>query len=229
MVHAGAFYWGDVMNIARFKIDENGTASLQTSKGLLMMDADDLGMLSEGQLKFKQSTGGCYASLFTHAKPKKLIGAVARLVMSAPVGLEVDHINHDTLDNRRSNLRICTRSENRRNGRKQRQSKYRYKGISYQSRGTYDGSRGGGCKRWRAYTRVMGKRMWFGYYATEIEAAMAYNRNAARLFGEFTCYNRFDECPVLKCMQKACQTPVYEVLPAVWAGEIPLGDTPAKH
>ncbi len=201
MVHAGVFYWGDVMNIARFKIDENGTASLQTSKGLLMMDADDLGVLKHGSLDWRAG----YFRVRVGGQPKKRIGALSRLIMNAPNGMQVDHINHDTLDNRRSNLRICTRSENRRNGRKQLQSKYQYKGISYQSRGTYNGSRGGGCKRWRAYTRVIGKRMWFGYYSTEIEAAMAYNRNVARLFGEFACFNRFDECPVLKCMQEACQ------------------------
>jgi hypothetical protein len=229
MVHAGVFYWGDVMNIERFKIDENGTASLQTSKGLLMMDAGDLGMLAEGQLKFKQYTGGCYASLFTHTKPKKLIGAVARLVMSAAVGMEVDHINHDTMDNRRSNLRMCTRSENARNGRKRKTSKGRFKCVVFHDPIRWNTQKQPAKKPWRAYTRIFGKRIWIGYFATEMEAAMAYNRFAAKEFGEFACYNRFDECPVLKCMQKACQDPAYKVLTATFTGPIPLGDAQAKH
>jgi hypothetical protein len=49
------------------------------------------------------------------------------------------------------------------------------------------------------------------------------------MFGGFACFNRFDECPVLKCMQKACQTPAYEVLPATFTGGIPLGYDPEKH
>jgi len=43
----------------------------------------------------------------------------------------------------------------------------------------------------------MGKRIWLGYYETEIQAAMAYNRYAHKEFGEFACYNRFERCPVL--------------------------------
>lgn len=51
----------------------------------------------------------------------------------------------------------------------------------------------------------MGKRIWLGYFETEAEAAMAYNRFAAKEFREFACYNRFDVCPVLKRMQDACR------------------------
>lgn len=193
------------MDTSRFAYD-GVTAVLHTSKGVLKMDAEDVSLCERGMLKFKQMSNGCYADLWTTTKKRRRIGSLARIIMNAPSDLQVDHMNHDTLDNRRCNLRLCTRSENMRNGRKQKQSKARFKGVIYHTHGGYDGSRSGGVmRRWRAYTRVMGKRVWLGYYATDVEAAMAYNRFAAKEFREFACYNRFDECPALKLMQEACQ------------------------
>jgi hypothetical protein len=178
------------MDTTRFTIDEHGTARLQTSKGVLMLDAADLHVMDRGMIKFKKSgknnSGSWYADMWHQSPIRKRIGSVSRLVMNAPSGMEVDHINHDTLDNRRCNLRICTRSENARNSSKQRRSKAKYKGVMYVSDPKYDGSRSGGVvKRWRAYTRVMGKRIWLGYYATQEGAAAAYNAYAVKTFGAF--------------------------------------------
>lgn len=48
-----------------------------------------------------------------------------RYIMDCPEGLVVDHLNHDTLDNRRINLRICTQSDNMKNK--------KFKGMSYEA------------------------------------------------------------------------------------------------
>lgn len=195
---------GGSVDITRFQIDANGTARLQTNKGVLLMDEQDMSILAHGMIKIKRG----YAELWTTCKPRKRLGFVARLVMNAPKNMQVDHINHDTLDNRRSNLRICTRSENRRNGRRHTTAKTsQFKGVTYLDPRKYkvDGFKHKCNKPWRGYTRVMGKRIWLGYFETEAEAAMAYNRFAAKEFREFACYNRFDVCPVLKRMQDACQ------------------------
>ncbi len=177
------------MDTTRFTIDEHGTARLQTSKGVLMLDAADLHVMDRGMIKLKESASSyrsVYAELWTSDQRRNRIGSVARMIMDAPAGMQVDHINHDTLDNRRCNLRMCTSSENARNRRKQRRSKAKYKGVIYVSDPKYDGSRSGGVvKRWRAYTRVMGKRIWLGYYATQEGAAAAYNAYAVKTFGVF--------------------------------------------
>jgi hypothetical protein len=177
---------------------EDGVARIATKRGDILMDASDVVVLDGRSLHLKKRRRGqeCWdARLESYSKPRKRV-YLSRAIMQPLPGLEVDHVNHNTLDNRRCNLRVCTRSENRRNGRKQSQTKWRFKGIFYHGHGTYSGERGGK-GRWRAYTRVSGKRIWLGYYQTDIEAAMAYNRYVAAEFGKFACFNRFDSCPLL--------------------------------
>ncbi len=86
----------------------------------------------------------------------------------------IDHVNHDTGDNRLVNLRACNQHQN---GGNKRSNRNRYKGITF-------------CKytsRWRAQISVRERHFCLGRYDTEEEAALAYN-NAARLFfGEFAC------------------------------------------
>ena len=57
-----------------------------------------------------------------------------RVVMGAESGQYVDHINHKELDNRKSNLRICTCSQNLMNARKAKNKSSEYKGISWHKR-----------------------------------------------------------------------------------------------
>lgn len=89
---------------------------------------------------------------------------------------KVDHINHDTLDNRRSNLRIVTVTQNNQNMRKPRVNTSGYKGVF---------SSAGG--RWRARIRHNGSRTHLGIFATREEAWEAYKQAALRLHGEFAC------------------------------------------
>lgn len=88
-----------------------------------------------------------------------------------------DHINHDGLDNRRENLRMATRRENLRNQRPIRAGTSQYKGV---------GRTGG---RWRARIKIDGREINLGRFATEIEAACAYDNAAKSAFGVFACLN----------------------------------------
>jgi len=95
--------------------------------------------------------------------------------------MEVDHINGDRLDNRRANLRIVTKQQNRQNIGKQshREMTSRYKGVVQHPK----------TLRWRAIVKTGGKQRHLGYFATEHEAALAYNTAARELFGEFARLN----------------------------------------
>ena len=96
---------------------------------------------------------------------------------------EVDHINGDTLDNRKSNLRFCIRSENRFNVPKtSKTTKSQYKGVSSRRKGH-------GRLRWFAYITAYKNRKWVGTFDTQEAAALAYNEAAKELHGEYACLN----------------------------------------
>ena len=88
---------------------------------------------------------------------------------------KVDHENHDTLDNRMSNLRICSNKENLYNSRLSSANTSGHKGVSF-------------CKlkgRWRAYINFDGKRVALGYHDSK-EVAIQIRKEAAKtLHGEF--------------------------------------------
>lgn len=102
-----------------------------------------------------------------------------RLIMNAPRHLVVDHINHNGLDNRKKNLRLCTRAENNRNRRPFNINGSGYKGVSW------DKYR----KRFLAAIRCNGKYYNLGRFKSEITAAKAYDKKAKQLFGQFAFLN----------------------------------------
>ncbi len=100
-----------------------------------------------------------------------------RIILDAPDNLEVDHINHNGLDNRRCNLRICTRSEQQHNRCNQKNSTSGFKGVYYFK------------SKWMSRICYKGKRVYLGWFSNKIEAAKAYDRKALELFGEFALLN----------------------------------------
>ena len=90
-----------------------------------------------------------------------------RLIMNAKKGELVDHINHDGLDNRKENLRICTSSENGRNRRLGKNSRSGFKGVSKKKSGKYEAA------------------IRLGTFILPEDAAKEYDRVAKFVFGEF--------------------------------------------
>lgn len=86
-------------------------------------------------------------------------------------GFEVDHINRNRLDNRRANLRVVTKAENRQNVLGTPTASSKYRGVSWDRR----------VSRWRAQVQSRGRNHFFGYFDSEIEAAEAARIERARL------------------------------------------------
>lgn len=109
-----------------------------------------------------------------------------RFVMNAPDGVLVDHKFFNLLDCRKSELRFCNFSQNQQNtpaGRPKTFSKTQFKGvtnrISIMPR-----------RPWIAQISVFKKKIYLGAFATDVEAAIAYNNAAIKYFGEFACLNQ---------------------------------------
>jgi hypothetical protein len=102
-----------------------------------------------------------------------------RLVMSAASDQCVDHLNRDPLDNRRINLRLCTRAQNTMNVSRRRNNKTGYTGVHFHKKNS-------------SYVAYIGKRprTHLGSFATAVEAARAYNKAAKKRFGRFACLNK---------------------------------------
>lgn len=101
-----------------------------------------------------------------------------RRILKPVGGKEVDHINGDGLDNRRSNLRIATHAENIRNRKLNSNSTSGYKGVSKR------------WNRWRARIKHNGVEYFIGHFDSPEAAAEAYNLKAIELHGEFAKLNR---------------------------------------
>jgi len=103
-------------------------------------------------------------------------GFLHRLILRVPAGFVVDHINGDTLDNRKSNLRICTQQQNSFNSRSKNPISG-YKGV-YKNK-----------KKWHSQLMIDGKHIVGGSFASPLEAAQSYDKLAEKYFGEFAKKN----------------------------------------
>lgn len=102
-----------------------------------------------------------------------------RLIMGFPENKCIDHKNHNGLDNRKENLRKCTRAENNMNIPKRKESKSKFKGIFWHPK----------ANKWCAQISINNKMCHIGLFNKEEDAAMAYDEKARIFYGEFACTN----------------------------------------
>ena len=127
--------------------------------------------------------GGWYYPPNGKRRRRSLTVRMHRLITNAPKGMVADHINHNGLDNRKSNLRVCTNAENMRNQHSQKGGTSIYKGVCWHK----------ASGKWYAQIKFKGKTIHIGLFTDKEEAARAYDAKAKELFGEYAYLNFPDE------------------------------------
>ena len=103
-----------------------------------------------------------------------------RIVAETPDGMVTDHINGNTLDNRRENLRVCKPNQNVKNMQKStRPLSSPYKGVSFHKQSG----------KWQASIKTEYKQKWLGNFENQLDAARAYNLAAIAQHGEYAKVN----------------------------------------
>ena len=159
------------------------TKQIQISDGsFVTVDAEDFDYLNQWKWSAKGNGYAMRGEYIGDGKYKFRL--MHREIAGAKKGEIVDHINKNTSDNRKENLRIASRSQNATNSVNRKGTISKYRGVSLDKRrGT-----------WSAEIRPHpGARKHLGTFKEEVDAAKAYNRAAIKYHGKFATLNEIEE------------------------------------
>lgn len=156
---------------------------LLTQNQIALVDDADYDWLNQWKwFASKDRSGNFYA--VRHSSKKKSNGhliKMSRQILGLKYGdkRQADHRDHNTLDNRQGNIRICTSQQNRFNQKPHRNTTSQFKGV------TWDRQTG----KWLTAIYINKKRNHIGRFILEEVAALAYDMIAIQEFGEFAYLN----------------------------------------
>lgn len=157
-----------------------------TKDQVVLVDDEDFRWLSlwdwNAYFDKKYSTPTYHARRTVHFKlpdgtPSSQTLLMSRFIMNPEYNEVVDHIDGDTLNNQKKNLRVCSHAENCRN--RSPQNGRKFKGITWSK----------ASKKWTACLYLMGKRKHLGYFNDPSDAAHAYDIAARKTYGKFARLN----------------------------------------
>lgn len=141
-----------------------------------IIDAADVHLVEGLNWCARTSTSGTvYAMRTDHDGGKQRTLYLHRVIMGDPIGLDIDHRDANALDNRRTNLRAATKSQNMHNQRIRADNTSGYKGVRWLPTE----------RRWGARIAVNGVRHSLGLFRCSTSAAVAYAKASRELHGEF--------------------------------------------
>lgn len=149
----------------------------------IMIDTEDYDRIKNYRwhIQYVKHTNNFYVSSLIKKNNKWKNYQLHRLLLNlTDPELQIDHKFGKTLDNRKSELRICNHSENVRNQKIHKNNKSGFKGVSLYKLNN----------KWKAQINYNGKKIALGYYKTTNEAALAYNEAAKKYHGEFAMLNK---------------------------------------
>jgi len=150
-----------------------------TQGKVVMVSDEDYKKISKFNWSYSASTGYAVRKGRKNQNEPRTVH-MHRAIMNAKVNMQVDHINGNKLDNRRSNLRFASVQKNAFNRKKPKvKCTSKYKGVLKRKNSI----------KWEARIKFNNKAIYLGRFVNEEDAAKAYNKAALKYFGEFARCN----------------------------------------
>jgi hypothetical protein len=159
---------GCLIKTNRFIVKDNYVECIMKDDICFKVDLDDYDLIKEYTWHISSEN---YVQTTVNRKTVKL----HRLIMKPDKNEYIDHINHDTLDNRKMNLRKCSNSENTQNRKTPKNNTSGVKGVTWKKKN----------QCWEARITANGKRLYLGCFKDLEEAKSVRKEAEIKYFGEF--------------------------------------------
>lgn len=153
-----------------------------TQGKVAIVDDEDYDYLNQFKWHASKLSGKFYARRYIKLSKPSIKILMHRDIMKPEKVYVIDHIDGNTLNNQKNNLRICTHAQNMRNSKININNTSGFKGVYWNKQNA----------KWTALIRLNNKKIHIGYYIDIKDAAKAYNAAALKYHGEFANINKID-------------------------------------